>query len=281
MKYITFLLSLLMLGACSSSSDDSVLQKSRVSIDVSGFDIEVEPVGGRATTLTGVTHLSVAVYDAEGTLVKSANQVSSLETFGTVEMELYPGEYQLVAVAHNGAEDATINSTTLVTLPGTRFTDTFSKVQGFTVESGKDCSVSTSLSRIASAFILRIADNPPADAKEIQVVVNTAGMDPASLTVDPSTGCATNNWKQTCTIPVSQITTDVPVYFIGMFPVCSVTVKATAYNTADEEIISHTITGVPLQPNHRTIASGNFFQSSGSAVFTIDLVWGADKHVDF
>lgn len=261
-----------------------MVQKSRVQVNVSPFYFEIEDMApATRSELSGAaTRLSFAVFDSEGVLVGPALcQESSDEMFGTVELELFPGSYTLVAVAHNGPSAAVVNSTTSVTLPGTTFTDTFAEVASLTVESGKDCDVTMDLPRATSAFILRLTDTPPSDAKEIKVVVNFGGLPATSLDLNPDTRLVGNNWTQTRTIPIADISKDVPVYFIGMYPVSAVTVKATAYDTTGEEIISHTIPNVPLNPNQKTIASGCFFKSQGSSTFTVESTWSADKEIPY
>ena len=72
-----------------------------------------------------------------------------------------------------------------------------------------------------------------------------------------------------------------PVYFISMVKNASVTVTATAYDTDDKVIISHTINGVSLVPNKKTIATGTFFQSSGSGTFTVNSEWLTDNNIEY
>ena len=274
-----------MLHACFQESGETLMgRKSRVQVELSTFHFDIENMGvlSRGTLSDAVTHLSFAVFDADGSLVDTAiHQVFTDDDFGTVKVELYPGEYQLVAVAHNGSDHATVTSATSVTLPGITFTDTFAQVQELTVESGKDCSLDMPLPRATSAFVLRLTDTPPAQAKEIQVVVNTTGVDPVSLKIDPGIRLAANTWKQTHTFPIEDIISDVPIYFIGMLEESVVTVKATAFDAEGKEIISHTINSVPLSTNHQTIATGTFFQSSGSGTFTIDTTWGTNNEIEY
>lgn len=256
-------------------------QKSRVLVDVRPFHLAAEDFGAATRAADApATRLSFAVFDKEGNLVESVMSLESSDgSFGTVEMELYPGSYQMVAVAHSGDSDADVQSTTSVILPGSTFTDTFAKVQDLTVNSGEDCSLGMTLPRVTSAFVLRLTDTPPANVKEIQVIVNTSGLEPGSLDLNPTSGLVSNLWKQICTIPVADLSKDVPIYYIGMYPVTAVNVEATAIATDDTEIISHTINNVPLAPNQRTIATGTFFKSQGSGTFTIETTWGADKEV--
>lgn len=285
LRMTTLLLGLFMLQSCNRVIEvEPVDVKSHVQVTVSPFYFEMEDMAPatRGEISDAATRLSFAVYDAEGALVDTVvYQKSSDESFGTVDLELYPGNYKLVAVAHNGGADATINSASSVTLPRLTFTDTFADVEEITVESGKNSNVSMNLPRATSAFILRLTDTPPANAKEIKVVVNSTGLEPTSLNINPETRLAENLWKQTCTIPIADISKDVPVYFIGMYEVTAVTVKATAYDTDGKEIISHTISGVPLNPNQKTIATGCFFKSQGSSTFTVESTWSEDKEVSY
>ena len=284
MKYFTFLLSLLMLSACSSTTEEAPLQKSCIRVDFGTFQVEVQDMQATSRAALGdaATRLSLAVFKSDGTLVEDdIHQQSTDDAFGSVELELYPGSYQLVAVAHNGEDDADIQSVTSVILPGTKVTDTFTKVQDLTVESGKDCSLSMTLARITSAFVLQLVDTPPAHAKEIEVVVNTAGLAPTTLEIDPGTGLASNNWKQTGKIQIADLADEYPIYFIGMYPSVSATVQATAFDTSGDVIISHTLNSVSLVPNRKTIATGNFFKSTGSSTFTLDTAWEDDHNIGY
>ena len=281
-KLVALLLGLSTLVSCTLSViEEPVEQKSRVLVDVRPFHLAAEDFGAATRTADApATRLSFAVFDKEGNLVESVMSLESSDgSFGTVEMELYPGSYKMVAVAHSGDADADVQSTTSVILPGSTFTDTFAKVQDLTVNSDEDCSLGMTLPRVTSAFVLRLTDTPPANVKEIQVIVNTSGLEPGSLDLNPTSGLVSNLWKQICTIPVADLSKDVPIYYIGMYPVTAVNVEATAIANDDTEIISHTINNVPLAPNQRTIATGTFFKSQGSGTFTIETTWGADKEV--
>lgn len=288
-KLATLLLGMSTFVSCTLSViEEPMEQKSRVVVDVRPFHLSAEDFG--ATTRAAdapATRLSFAVFDEDGELVEEVIDLEPSDgSFGTIEMELFPGSYQMVAVAHSGDADADIQSATSVILPGTTFTDTFADTQELSVISGQDCSLSMTLPRVTSAFVLRLTDTtPPANAKEIQVVVNTNTLEPTSLELNPTTGLASNNWELTKIIPIEDFFEgeDIPVYFIGMFPTETwpVTVKATAFATDGTEIISHTINNVPLAPNQKTIATGTFFKSQGSGTFTIETTWGDDIEINY
>ena len=227
--------------------------------------------------------MSFAVFDSDGALVEQLiHREASADGFGSVEMDLYPGDYSLVAVAYNGEEDPVINSSESVVLPGTSLTDTFAKVQDLTVVAGEDCNLGMTLPRVTSAFVLRLTDTTPADAEEIEIVLNTGGLTPSSLQLSPSSGLAGNNWKLSSVIPVADlVVSDVPVYFMSMYPVSVIGVKATAYDAEGEEIISHTISNVTMTPNKRTVATGTFFKSQGSGSFTLESTWSSDNELSY
>jgi hypothetical protein len=280
---ITLLFSIILLSACSGSTDEAPIeQKSRVTVDFSTFQVEVEDMGrgSRAALSTAATRLSFAVFKSDGTQVYSAHQSSGDANFGSVKLELYPGDYKMVAVAHNGTADADIKLTYSATLPGHVFTDTFAKVQSLSVKS-VDCNFTMELGRITSAFILKCTDTPPANAKRIKVVVNADGTEPTSLEINPTTGWVTGDWNQVRTISISDISKGVPIYFIGESQEVVVDVVATATDANGDVIFSRTLKDIPLKTNQKTIATGTFFQSSGSGTFTVNSEWLNDNNIEY
>ena len=289
LSFFIVLISIFLFSSCTNTAEEAIEeQKSRVTVDFNTFQVDVEDMSRGSDdplTLADVAkRLSFAIFKADGTLVEETTmhqeKTASGAGFGSVEVELYPGNYKVVAVAHSGSGNATITSTSSATLPGKTITDTFTKVQDLLVVSNQDFDLSMTLDRITSAFILRLNDAPPANVKEFVVVVNTGGEVPVSLDINPSTGRASGNWKQTCTIPVANIGNDVPIYFIAAFSPATVTVMATAYDTNGAEIISHNLGQVPLVRNKRTVATGTFFQTAGTGTFTVET-WGEDNNIEY
>lgn len=282
---LTLLVNLCFLQSCSKVTVvENEETKSHVQITVSPFDITMEDMGTatRAAISSAATHLSFAVFNADGTtLIKEINQVSSGLGYGTIDMELSPGTYKMVAVAHNGTNHAVINSVSSVTLPGSTFTDTFSAIKEIKVESGKNYDIAMNLPRATAAFVLKLSDTPPAEAKKINVVVNTAGAETNTLSFDPDTRLAKNTWKQTYTIPIEKFEDEkgVPFYFICMVNGQTVTVEATAYDADNKEIISHTISNVTLKANQKTIAIGNFFVPK--VLFSVSNTWEENINIGY
>ena len=285
---LSLALCVVLFSACSPSTDDaSMEQKSRVSVDFSTFQVEVEDMSRSSRTAPALSdvadRLSFAVFKEDGVTLVEETTIHQEKTsngigFGSVEVELYPGDYKMVVVAHSGSDNADIESATSVILPGSTYTDTFTKVADFTVVSNEHSNLSKTLDRITSAFILKLNDTPPANASRIEVILNNGGSDPNPLSINPNAGLAAENWSQTRSFTIEEITDETPdyVYYISKSLPFALTVKATAYDSENGEIIRHIISDVPLTPNKKTVASGTFFQSSASGFFTITNDWDSD-----
>ena len=286
---IALLLALCTFISCSKPIEESPIEeKSHVTVNVSPFSLSMEEMGAtRAALKDAATSLSFAVFNTEGNLVNKlvVHQKSQDERFGMVQFDLSPGTYTMVAVAHNVSDYVAITSTSSVTLPGTYFSDTFSKIQKLTVVSGQDYILDMDLPRITSAFILKISDvaDAPEDLSMIQVKLNTSGSTPkpSSLVFDPSSGCATESWVQERMFPATNLSSGIPIYFIGKESSCEVDITATAYNDKNEVIMSHTLQKVPLKANQKTIATGKFFETKVVGAFTLNTTWETDKDFSY
>ena len=71
------------------------------------------------------SRINIAIFDSDGTKVKTVAQKEGDAGYGTVALSLAAGTYKLVVVAHNGDGSATITSTEKVTFPNNKVTDTF------------------------------------------------------------------------------------------------------------------------------------------------------------
>lgn len=60
-----------------------------------------------------------------GERVKNISQKGDGQGFGTVKLALAPGSYELVIVAHNSIDSATLTAPTEITFPSNRVIDTF------------------------------------------------------------------------------------------------------------------------------------------------------------
>ena len=252
---LTLLVSLIFMQSCSKVTVvEHEEEKSHVQITVSPFTLTMEDMGTttRSSNLSDLaTRLSFAVFDSKGTLVDEVvHQVSSASDFGVINLELYPGSYMMVAVAHSGADNAEVKSINSVTLPGNTFTDTFSAMNVFTVKSGEDYNLDMSLPRLTSVFAFQL---------------------------NPTTGYVVGDWTFTYTIPAAKFKEENPIYFIQKSGKTEVDIEATAYDNDGEVIISHTISNVSLVPGKKTTATGYFFKSAVSGSFKVNGAWTTEE----
>ena len=283
----TFLISLFLFSSCTNTAEEPIEeQKSRVTVDFSTFQVDVEDMSRGSDdplTLADVAkRLSFAVFKADGSTPVTGTTIHQVKSddvngFGKVQLELRSGSYQIVAVAHNGTDVVNIHTVASATLPGTTFTDTFVGVYTLNVISN-DCSFNMPLHRITSAFFLNLTDEPPAIAKRMEIVLNNGGTAPTQLKINPSTGLAEDNWVQTSSFTMTEIIDGTPdlVYYIGKSSPTKVLVRATAYDSDNKQVMRRPFADVPLTPNKKTRATGAFFNSSGSASFTITSDWDSD-----
>lgn len=139
------------------------------------------------------TRLSVAVFTADGTKLRTINQKNTDSSFGTVALSLSSGTYKVVAIAHSSTEgNATITSPEKVTFANNKVTDTFSFCGNLTVED-EPVSRTIQLQRVVAMFRLNLTDETIPSAVSRLKFYYTGG----SSTLDPSASYGCVNSKQT------------------------------------------------------------------------------------
>lgn len=130
MKKYLFIALALLVASCEKPilDEENVAGSSAASANVILHMTQFEQtVFTRATTdITDLcTRLNIAIFDADGTKVKTVAQKDTDSNFGSVALTLSAGTYQLVVIAHCCDGSATITSTEKVTFPSNKVTDTF------------------------------------------------------------------------------------------------------------------------------------------------------------
>ncbi|MBR6904740.1 MAG: FimB/Mfa2 family fimbrial subunit, partial [Bacteroidales bacterium] len=128
---------------------------------------EQEAFTRAATDITSLcSRLNIAIFNSEGTKVKTVAQKEGDSDYGTVALSLAEGTYQLVVIAHNCEGSATITSTEKVTFPNNKVTDTF-YYYGDLVVTSETQNYDLTLTRAVAMFRLVLTDEdiPSAVAK--------------------------------------------------------------------------------------------------------------------
>lgn len=214
--------------------------------------------------------LSVAVFDADGTKVKTVAQSVSDAGFGTVPLAIMPGTYTIVAIAHNGTGAATITSGEKVTFPNNKVTDTFYYYGQVTATKERQ-DVAVTLKR--SVAMLRFSLTGESLRSDIaQLKFYYLG---GSSTFSPRDGFGCVNSKQT----EYRAWSDDGIYELYTMPHTTddvlTKVTVTAYDAGDNVLGECMIVNVPVAMNKITDCTGSFSEGGGSVgmQLSVDPEW--------
>ena len=193
-KYLLIALALLVAACEKPVFDEDIVSMKEANVILHMTQYEQESFGTRAATdITELcSRLNVAIFDADGTKVKTVAQKEGDASYGTVALTLAAGTYQLVVIAHNGEGSATITSTEKVTFPNNKVTDTF-YYYGDLIVTSEVQSYDLTLTRAVAMFRLVLTDEEiPSTVTKFKFYY-TGG----SSTFSPSAGYGCVNSKQT------------------------------------------------------------------------------------
>ena len=267
-KYLFIALALLVAACEKPILDEDVVSMKEANVILHMTQYEQEAFGNsgnRAATraATGITELcsrlNIAIFDDDGTKVKTVAQKEGDASFGTVAMTLAAGTYQLVVIAHNAEGSATITSTEKVTFPNNKVTDTF-YYYGDLVVTSEVQSYDLTLTRAVAMFRMVLTDEEiPSTVTKFKFYY-TGG----SSTFSPSAGYGCVNSKQTEIRPVA----DDGTYEIFTLPHTEEDVltklTVTALDANDNTVKERVFENVPVTRNQITRYTGSFFGSGGS-----------------
>ena len=270
MKKYLFIAFTMLVSACEKPVFDSeeVSEKKAANVILHIAQFEQQPFDNsakRAATRAAsditelCSRLNVAIFDADGTKVKTVAQKEGDASYGTIALTLAAGTYQLVVIAHNGEGSATITSTEKVTFPNNKVTDTF-YYYGDLVVTSEVQSYDLTLTRAVAMFRLVLTDEEiPSNVAKLKFYY-TGG----SSTFCPSAGYGCVNSKQT---EIRAVTDGVTTFDIFTLPHTEDDVltklTVTALDANDNAVKERIFENVPVTRNQITRYTGSFFGSSG------------------
>ena len=243
---------------------------------------EQEAFTRAATDITSLcSRLNIAIFNSEGTKVKTVAQKEGDADYGTVALSLAEGTYQLVVIAHNCEGSATITSSEKVTFPNNKVTDTF-YYYGDLVVTSETQNYDLTLTRAVAMFRLVLTDEDIPSAVAKFKFYSTGG----SSTFSPKDGYGCVNSKQTelRTVPAGSASGTIFEIFTLPHTEEDVLTKltVTALDANDNTIKERIFENVPVVRNQVTRYTGSFFGSggggqtgSGSFRMTADPDWDA------
>jgi len=219
--------------------------------------------------------INVAVFDSDGTKVKTLAQKAGDDGFGTVGMTLATGSYQLVVIAHNCEGSATITSVEKVTFPNNKVTDTFYYYGDLTV-SEEPVDLDLTLTRAVAKFQLVLSDEQiPENVTKIRFFY-TGG----SSTFSPLAGYGCVKSKQTEIRTVEPGVKSFDIYTMPHAEDGLLKLTVTAFD-ADENIVRMLdLDDVPVTRNQVTRYTGSFFGEAGGKPGDANFRMTADPEWD-
>ncbi len=261
-KYLLIALALLVAACEKPVFDEDVVPMKEANVILHMTQYEQESFRTRAATdITELcSRLNVAIFDADGTKIKTVAQKEGDAGYGTVALTLAAGTYQLVVITHNGDGSATITSTEKVTFPNNKVTDTF-YYYGDLVVTAEVQSYDLTLTRAVAMFRLVLTDEEiPSTVTKFKFYY-TGG----SSTFSPKDGYGCVNSKQT---EIRTVAPGVTTFDIFTLPHTEDDVltrlTVTALDANDNTVKERIFENVPVTRNQITRYTGSFFGSGGS-----------------
>ncbi|MBO4810615.1 MAG: FimB/Mfa2 family fimbrial subunit [Prevotella sp.] len=264
-KYLFIVLALLVAACEKPILDEEMVMKKEANVILHITQFEQTAFTRAATDITELcTRLNVAVFDADGTKVKTVVQKDTDSDFGTVTLTLAAGTYHLVVIAHNGEGSATITSEEKVTFPNNKVTDTF-YYYGDLVVTESQQSYDLVLTRAVAMFRLMLTDEEiPSNVARLKFYY-TGG----SSTFSPSAGYGCVNSKQTEYRTVAPGLTVFDIYTLPHTENDVLTkLTVTALDANDNTVKERVFENIPVTRNQITRYTGSFFGNGGSGQST-------------
>lgn len=220
-------------------------------------------VGTRAETAPWKT-LNFVVYQ-NGAKVQAVTQKEGDTAFGEVGMQLTPGTYQVMVLAHSSTSNPTLSNPENVKFTNADgFSDTFAAYQTIEVKAAAETHEMV-MERMTAMVRFKTRDAKPAEAKRVKFYYEGG-----SGAINVLTGYGVDKSKQTVFVDMPDSLTGKPLQFsLYTFPRTDSEVLRLAVSmfTADETLIKYpgtdegtrTFTNIPIKRNQITECSGYFF----------------------
>ena len=265
MKKLMYIILALLLAACEKPviDDEDFVATKDTNVILHFTQYQQEAFTRSATDITNLcSRLNIAIFDAEGTKVKTVAQKKDDASYGTVALSLAAGTYRLVVIAHSCDGSATITSTEKVTFPNNKVTDTFFYYGDLVVTAEKQ-SHDLTLTRAVAMFRLVLTDEEiPSSVSKFKFYYLGG-----SSTFSPKDGYGCVNSKQTEIRPVPADFVSGTAFEVYTLPHTEEDVltklTVTALDANDNILKERVFENIPITRNQVTRYTGIFFGSGG------------------
>ena len=203
-----------------------------------------------------------------GKKVKSVTQTRGDEGYGGVTMQLTPGVYQVLVLAHSSNGNPTLSNAEKIPFTNAiGYTDTFYAYQDITVTTeSKEHAIT--LERVTAMLRFIINDTMPQSVKTLKFYY-TGGS--GALNANTGLGCVAS--QQTVNMEVDPAAArpyTFELYTIPREVTASLNLTVTAYDGGGNVVIEQNIKDIAIERNKITELSGDFFTNEN----------GGDNHSD-
>ncbi len=287
---------LLLLASCQQVPEDNVESRALVKFSVEattlpraevkgwekGTEADAELNGEQVKSRAekeAATRMAFYLLDESGTKVVSQEKDNSDSEYMNLDAEVPVGKYQLVAFAHNGSSDVSVDANAVVTPEG-KLTDSFLYYKVLTLDEESDNSQSIVLDRCVAKFSLVHTDAIPSGAASVEIKVTGA-----AKVLNAKTGLGKEeDYTVTINIPSTAIGTKNNQFSVFVFLTdteSAVDVTATTKDADGNTITSYTFEDVEMEVNMQTIYTGAFFHSGKKISATINSEWKGNNEQTF
>lgn len=269
MKWLYLILACLFMAGCEKAvfeeENDGGTKGGNVVLSVTGYEGLKGTVRSMEDLTKVCTRMNFVVY-RDGERLKTINQKLGDKDFGSVELSLEEGDYEVLILGHSspGKDNPTMTHPEKIQFSnitekgnGTGYSDTFYTFEYITV-GDKPISRTFTLTRAVAMFRLVTTDAKPSEVKQIWFRY-TGG----SGAFDAYTGYGCVNSTQAVTFDLTEEQNGQPLQFdLYTFPkeeTGALTIQARAFDAKGETIYEHTFENVPIERNTITQYSGAFF----------------------
>ncbi|MBQ9357162.1 MAG: FimB/Mfa2 family fimbrial subunit [Prevotella sp.] len=228
------------------------------------------------------SHITFAVYDADGKVVKTVEQSQGDSGYGEVTLTLAPATYKLLVLAHSsyGGTPSVTTPANIAFTNSIGYSDTFYYYNDLEV-TGKNQALTLELQRAVTMLRFTINDELPSDLTKIRCQWSGA-----SGTLNATTGWGGNATDQVAIYAVDGLTAPLTLrlYTFMRQETGTLNLTVNAYDSSNNVIAERTFTDVPVKNHMVTDFSGNFF-SKGESDYSISLKaeteWGVYQDLTF
>lgn len=292
MRKLLTLIALAAMGlwtACQQIPEDNVNSRSMTSLSIkattlpdsevdewdSGSDAEYEMNGTQIQSRAekeAATRMAFYLLDESGTKVVSQEKDNSDSEYMSLNVEVPVGTYQLVAFAHNGSSDVSVNANAAVAPTG-KLTDSFLYYKVLTLDEESDNSQSIVLDRCVAKFSLVHTDAIPEGASSVEFKVSGG-----AKVLNAKTGLGAEAVEHTVVINIPErlIGTKDNSFAFYIFLTAeksSLDISVVSKDANGNKITSYTFEGVEMEVNMQTIYTGAFFHSDQKISASINSEW--------